>query len=184
MAKRRRAAAARRKPPRSIVCGVDLSPASKAAILRAMDLAEALKVRLDVVHVLETPRSTVLASARARALLGRLRREMIAVAEGRLARLLRSLPEGEAAPRPLVLAGDPHEALVRHAARHGAEMIVIGTGGFGFLRRTLVGSTAMRVLRDAPCPVLVVPPGSVRGAASRKKRTGRRAKAGAAARSE
>ena len=39
-----------------------------------------------------------------------------------------------------------------------ASTIVLGTHGYGGFRQFFVGSVATRVLRGAPCPVLVVPP--------------------------
>lgn len=38
----------------------------------------------------------------------------------------------------------------------GADLIIIGTRGYTSLTRALVGSTAEKIVRHAPCPVLVV----------------------------
>lgn len=37
------------------------------------------------------------------------------------------------------------------------DLLVIGRHGAGFLEKLLLGSTAMKVLSAAPCPVLVIP---------------------------
>ncbi|MEO0324979.1 MAG: universal stress protein, partial [Myxococcota bacterium] len=60
--------------------------------------------------------------------------------------------------RVLVAAGDPGRLLPRLAVEHRADLLVVGTHRGGALSRLLLGSTAERVLRDAPVPVLVVPP--------------------------
>ena len=39
------------------------------------------------------------------------------------------------------------------AKEHASDLLVMGTHGFGALRRMLVGSVAMKVLHDADCPV-------------------------------
>ncbi len=54
------------------------------------------------------------------------------------------------------LEGDPAEEIVRHAAECGADLIVIGTHGRTGVERQLMGSVAEKILRDAPCSVLIV----------------------------
>lgn len=54
------------------------------------------------------------------------------------------------------LEGDPAGEIVRHAAEAGIDMIVMGTHGRTGVDRLLMGSVAERVLRDAPCSVLVI----------------------------
>lgn len=48
------------------------------------------------------------------------------------------------------------EAITRFARESGADRIVVATLGRTGLRRALIGSVAERVVRHAPCPVLVV----------------------------
>ncbi len=52
-------------------------------------------------------------------------------------------------------AGDAATALVDLARRLPAAMIAMATHGRTGMARTALGSTAMKVVRDAPCPVLV-----------------------------
>ncbi len=40
------------------------------------------------------------------------------------------------------------------------DLLVVGSRGYGPLRRTLVGSTSTELVRTAPCPVLVLPRGA------------------------
>jgi nucleotide-binding universal stress UspA family protein len=56
-----------------------------------------------------------------------------------------------------MLVGVAHEAIVGRAEEIGAELIVIGSRGAGALAHVLDASVAERVVRHAPCPVLVVP---------------------------
>src|SRR6185295_2000055 len=61
---------------------------------------------------------------------------------------------------PIVVAsqrGDAADEIVRYARDHGIQLIVLGTHGRTGVTRVLLGSVAERVLRTAPCPVLVVP---------------------------
>jgi nucleotide-binding universal stress UspA family protein len=61
-------------------------------------------------------------------------------------------------------SGQAGDALSEHARQGGHSLIVMASHGGGFLRRTLIGCVAERVLRTAPCPVLIAPrDGSTQG---------------------
>jgi nucleotide-binding universal stress UspA family protein len=55
-------------------------------------------------------------------------------------------------------AGPTAETIVDQVVTRDADLLVIGTHGRGGLERFLLGSVADEVLRNAPCPVLTVPP--------------------------
>ena len=67
-----------------------------------------------------------------------------------------------------VRGGRPYEEIVRLASEIDADLIVLATRGHSGLKRLLLGSTAERVVRSAPCPVLVVRKRKQRAKASRK----------------
>jgi nucleotide-binding universal stress UspA family protein len=52
--------------------------------------------------------------------------------------------------------GDPAKKLLEQAAE-GVDALVLGSRGFGPLLRIVAGSVSVRVIRKAPCPVLIVP---------------------------
>jgi nucleotide-binding universal stress UspA family protein len=56
----------------------------------------------------------------------------------------------------VLLEGDPATEIVRYAADAGIDLIVMGTHGRTGLERLLMGSVAEKVMREAPCSVLVV----------------------------
>jgi universal stress protein A len=55
-----------------------------------------------------------------------------------------------------VRVGSPYLEIAAAAKEMEADMIVIATHGYTGLRHVFLGSTAERVLRHAPCPVLTV----------------------------
>jgi nucleotide-binding universal stress UspA family protein len=57
---------------------------------------------------------------------------------------------------PVYERGDPVQKLLE-AADMGVDLLVLGSRGFGPVMRLLIGSVSSRVIREAPCPVLVVP---------------------------
>ncbi len=55
-----------------------------------------------------------------------------------------------------ILEGSPAKEILRYAAEHAIDLIVLGTQGKKGLERLLLGSVAETVIRSAPCRVLVV----------------------------
>ncbi len=69
--------------------------------------------------------------------------------------------KGRAARRGIVVTtrvatGIPSEEVITAARAEGSDLIVVGTRGKTGLAHILLGSTAERVIRGAPCPVLAV----------------------------
>jgi len=69
--------------------------------------------------------------------------------------------KGRAEPRGIAIttrmaAGIPSEEVIAAARAEGSDLIVVGTRGKTGLAHILLGSTAERVIRGAPCPVLAV----------------------------
>ena len=86
----------------------------------------------------------------------------------RLARAERHLVElGAANVHTELLQGAVAREIVDYAKSGGFDLIVMGTHGRTGLRHVMMGSVAEKVLRLAPCPVLVVklPPASDSAAA-------------------
>jgi nucleotide-binding universal stress UspA family protein len=54
-----------------------------------------------------------------------------------------------------VRTGQPYQEIIGLARQIDADLIVLSTRGHSGLKRLLLGSTAERVVRSAPCPVLV-----------------------------
>ena len=57
-----------------------------------------------------------------------------------------------------VSEGQPYREILNYAERNEIDLICIGAHGAGFGMRALFGSNVDRVLRQAPCPVLVARP--------------------------
>ena len=57
-----------------------------------------------------------------------------------------------------VSEGQPYREILSYAEKNKIDLICLGAHGAGFGMRTLFGSNVDRVLRQAPCPVLVTRP--------------------------
>jgi len=147
----------------SILAATDFSVQSAAAVARAGELATAHSWPLHLAHIAHPGLLESL-----QALLGMAPQELD---ERYAAAVRQQLTAMRATPLPtgqnLVLDGQPAEALARLAGEVAAELLVIGAHGEGFLDSLRLGSTASRLIRRTPCPVLVVkqaPVGSYRRA--------------------
>lgn len=60
--------------------------------------------------------------------------------------------------KQIVRAGQPYREILTYAEDHEIDLICLGAHGAGFSMRALFGSNADRVLRQAPCPVLITRP--------------------------
>lgn len=57
----------------------------------------------------------------------------------------------------VLLRGDPATELLRHATAVGADLIVTGSHGHGFVARMIIGSVATKIIRSSAVAVLTVP---------------------------
>jgi nucleotide-binding universal stress UspA family protein len=133
----------------------DGSPHGELAAMKAVDLAKSTKARL---HVVAVGRTFAAAVYDVYAEVGRedLRRE----AQEVLDEQVRKIEEagGTVAIAHLKMNERRDEAIVHLAEEIDADLIVIGSRGFGGLKRALLGNVADSVVRHAHCPVLVVRP--------------------------
>ena len=140
---------------RTVVLATDLSATSEAATTAALELAGTLGARLLAVSVID-PGSLRLPGGRFRQRIDQVRGERERVAQSLVARG-RSIG---VAVDFLVWEGDPGESIIEAAMAENADMIVVGSHGRGTVGRFLIGSVSDHVVRNAPCPVLVVRPGA------------------------
>ncbi len=146
---------------RTLVIGSTLGPESDPLVAAGLGLARALGAAAEVVHAF-SPVTTVFATFD-----GVLVTPQIADAERQgLEEALRAQVErlAVAAETPFrvtthLAEGPAHRQLVERAAALDAELIVVGSVEAGQHHWTF-GSTADRVVRQAPCPVLVYRPGA------------------------
>ena len=136
-----------------LLLATDLADASASATDEAFDLAGRLGARLLVVSVID-PGSLKLPGGRFRARVDQVRERREQLAQ---ALVTRGREEGLDVSF-LVWTGDPGDVIVEAAGAEHADMVLVGSHGRGPVGRLLLGSVSEFVVRNAPCPVLVVRP--------------------------
>lgn len=132
-----------------VIVGVDFSDASKVALEKAALWAQKLDVPLVAMHILQPP-APMLPEAQIALPDPAWLQSMEVHAKEQLERLIAGMPRCEAR----VKWGSPAEELVAEADPD--TLLVVSQVGHSGLERFLFGSTAARVVKHAPCDVLVV----------------------------
>jgi nucleotide-binding universal stress UspA family protein len=76
----------------------------------------------------------------------------------------REVGRGGLAVEAIELCGEPEACIRAEAKRLGADYIVVGSHHHGVLHDLLFGGTAAGLLKNAPCPVVIVPAAGVKPA--------------------
>lgn len=138
-----------------ILVPVDFSKCSGEALDYALSLAKALGASVEVLHAYEIPafvppESVVVLGEVEASLAQHAERE----AKQQLAAFLAEHAAGELPWR--VQLGPPALAVLERLEAGDVDLVVMGTHGRTGLSRWVMGSTAEKVLRGTPCPVLTV----------------------------
>jgi universal stress protein A len=132
-----------------VLVGVDFSEASRIALTQAHGWAKRLDVPLRAMHVLQPP-APLLPEAQIALPDSEWLEALEAHAVEQLQKWVADMPDASIT----VKWGSPAEELVAEA--DSDTLLVVSQVGHSGLERLLFGSTAARVVRHAPCDVLVV----------------------------
>jgi nucleotide-binding universal stress UspA family protein len=139
-------------PISRILTATDFSECADQAIACAGFLAAACPAPLDILHVVEIPPDMQPDDAVADRFFEERRKE----AERSLEELVRRLASGGVSAKWHQRFGIPSQQVNLAASELHADLVVVGTHGQTGLPHILLGSTAERVVRGAPCPVLTI----------------------------
>lgn len=136
-------------PIRRILVPMDFSEQAKTALRYAGSFAENSGASLFVIHVIESPQALPDMPPGPQ-------EDVERTVIDQLAAVARKEVSPFVPVNPMVRTGKAHQEIVHVAKDFGVDMIIISTHGFTGMKHIFVGSTAERVVRYAPCPVLVV----------------------------
>lgn len=139
---------------RSILVPHDFSPHADAALALAVTLARENNAALHLFHTYELPIGAIppygimVPDAMLQGVREAAARQLAKAASAAEAKGIKPVTH-------LAHATSPPSGIVEAAREFGIDLIVMGTHGLTGLKHVLLGSVAERVLRTAPCPVLI-----------------------------
>jgi nucleotide-binding universal stress UspA family protein len=140
-----------------ILVPTDFSETSDEALRYARTMAETFGASIHLLHVFEDPYIVgTLAPEVYGAVPEELRESALRAAEQHLDERVKDARARGLTCESEMLMGAPASAIAEQATQKGADLIVMGTQGRGGVAHLLLGSVAEKVLRTAPCPVLIV----------------------------
>jgi nucleotide-binding universal stress UspA family protein len=137
---------------KQILVPVDFSESSDKALRYAAGFAQQFRSRITLLHVIQ-PMVYPADFGYPPTVVDTLDQAVRIQIEERLTALA---SQGPAKMETLVRLGQPYFEIVAAAKDLNADLIIISTHGRTGLTHALLGSTAERVVRHAPCPVLTV----------------------------
>jgi len=145
---------AERSELKKLLVATDFSVHSELALQYGLSLAQEYQSELHLVHVMSGSRST-------EAEIAWTSQENAGPYHVAARRLHESIPAEVhlwSNVTHAVREGKAHREIVAYAVEHDIDLICLGAHGEGFKLGSLFGTTTDRVLRQAPCPVLVARP--------------------------
>ena len=137
---------------RMIAVAFDGSDESRGAADEAVRLAQAARAGLKLISVVPRAQFGLAGLAASHEQLHAADKEYRRTA---LTELAESLP-AEVRPAERLRDGDPAVEILAEC-QSGVDLLLLGSRGKGPLRRVMLGSVSTRVVRSAPCPVMIVP---------------------------
>jgi nucleotide-binding universal stress UspA family protein len=139
-----------------VMLATDGSPTAAQATAAAIDLAQLLDAELLIVTVWDIPYSAVGIAGGPVPMNGELAKLTEDEARKANSEAAALAEEGGVETRSLVLRGFPVDEICAAAERFQPRFLVLGSHGWGPIKRAIFGSVSTGVLHHATCPVLVV----------------------------
>lgn len=140
---------------KTILFATDFSPSSEHAFRYALSLARKFEARLGIIHVINEPvdlRGFYVPHISFDQLEAEIEQGARKLMEG----FCEKHAGGYAGVETFVVPGIPYDEIIRKAQEISADLVVVGTHGRTGLDHVLFGSTAEKVVRKSPVPVMTI----------------------------
>jgi nucleotide-binding universal stress UspA family protein len=155
-----RATQARGTNMKNILVALDFSDVTPIVLGRAAAMATAFEADLHLVHTMDPgPNYAIYGFGPAEFPDPPLADRARAASDAKLAELAGSTGLPPQRVHTATVTALPVEGILKHAREIGADLLVVGSHGHGFIGSVLVGSVAQGIVRRAELPTLVVPRG-------------------------
>jgi len=142
---------------KKILFATDFSDNSKYALTYALSFAKQYNAKLYILHVIQQPSYPLGMYAEISFdAMDKFNRNISDAVEKEMQALREKDLQGFTDYECLIVHGTPFLEILRTAKEKEADLIVVGTHGRTGLDHVLFGSTAEKVVRRAPCPVVSV----------------------------
>jgi nucleotide-binding universal stress UspA family protein len=141
---------------RHVLCPIDFSDGSLAALEYAINLSEEADGQLTLLHVTEMPAALTQEPFVVEDEIARIREVAATDARRKLANLIPENARAYCTIDTAVVEGRVYREILRRATETKTDLIVMGVHGRGALDLLLFGSTTHHVIRASACPVLIV----------------------------
>lgn len=138
-----------------ILVPIDFSQRSENALEVAIAICKQHRATLTLFHIVEStanfrPKAGIAAPS--------VLPELVKRAGQQLSELAKNFRDDhDLVVNHIVLSGKPADEIAAWASKRNVDLIVMGSYGKSTIRQFLMGSTAYRVIKNSPCPVLTVP---------------------------
>lgn len=138
-----------------ILCPVDFSEKSLQVIDHALRLSDVFGARISVLNIVDDSSPEYASYRRSEKDMQMLRRTLEQDSQNRMKLhiepRLRNFPDS----KMITLFGKPSDMIVKVAKEQRANLIMMATRSLGLTSQFILGSTTYKILRTAPCPLMV-----------------------------
>ena len=143
--------------PKSILVPTDFSEFSDRAVRQAADIAEQNNAKVFLLHVVDKLQQCAIDYCIPMETMMKVQSDSEKEAAKRMQEEVDKIAKAKKIDVVFdVKSGVPYEEILKEQQERKADLIVIASHGRTGLLKTLIGSVAERVMREAKCPVLLV----------------------------
>ncbi|MBT8379193.1 MAG: universal stress protein [Ignavibacteria bacterium] len=140
---------------KKVLIPIDFSDYSKSALRYAINFAKCFKAEMHLIYVVE-PVIYPPDFSMGQIAIPSVNAEWDERAKDELSKLAKEEIPNDVKSKTIIKTGKPFLEIIETAAEEDIDLIIISTHGHSGVEHILFGSTAEKVVRKAPCPVLTL----------------------------